>query len=216
MAVTFSNGAMFLTSALANAYPITFSCWFNPSSVTVNQYLMAISSSTTANNYFALQITTTGKAVCLVDSAGTMQSATSTASLTVGTWYHLCAVFQSATSRFIYLNNVSTQSVTSSTPTAGNLNRTVIGGIFNGSTTLAGSVQCKGTMAWAGIWKIDCAASDVSGLFNNASPRLIQPGNLLAYTRLVGTSPDMDLLNAGGWAYSTAQTVAANNLVFFP
>lgn len=207
---------MFIGSALANTYPITFSCFFKPSSFANAQVVMAISSTTNVNTYYALGVNTSGNATCTADAAGTQQVATSSGTLTLGSVSHLCAVFQSATSRFIYLNNASNQSTTSLTPNAANLNRTSIGSFYNGSTSVALSVVSKGVISWGGIWKIDLPPSDVSSLFNNASPRLIQPANLLAYTRLVGTSPDMDLINAGGWTYSSAQTSGTNNLIFSP
>jgi hypothetical protein len=124
-ALGFNGSADYVTKAapVVIAAPFTMSCWFNSSSITASQVLMAVNDNTISNWtawYLSNAGATGGDPIQAISANNnTFTVAASATGYTANTWYHAGAVFLSATSRTAYINGVAgTPNTTSNTPAA--------------------------------------------------------------------------------------------------
>ena len=204
------------SSGVVTALPFSFGCWVNPNA-SPSSGVMGIGSATGGQHMLYDIEIPAGKAVAeaLDNTAGVDdETALSTLTLVAGTWYHVCAVFASTTSRTIYANggNSGTSSV-SVTHTAAALTYTSFGGVQSSGTLFYGNNQ----VAFAGFWNVALSASDVAALAAGAHPTLVRPSALVASADLLGSgSPEPDLVSSTGWTLVGAPTVTANPRIYLP
>jgi hypothetical protein len=92
------------SSALLTAAPFTFAAWVYLNNVTAAPGVFCIQNAG-GTSYFQIWLGgTTYKANAEAGNAGTAGTAIATLTLVASTWYHMCAVFTSATSRTMYVN----------------------------------------------------------------------------------------------------------------
>ncbi len=202
MALTF-DGLNYITkaSALVAAAPMTFACWFNPTSHTADAYIMGITSATsTHSSVFAMKLlTASAKMCCYVSNDGastTDATALATTVLSNATWYHVACVFTSTTSRTCYVNGGnSSTSVVSVSP--GTCDSSYIGDIKFNAIVKPGAI---GSIAFPAFWNVALTATDVLALSSAIGPIRSHPAGLVGYPRLTGgNSPEPDMVSATGW-----------------
>ncbi len=215
MARSFSGSTQYLSKsvAIATVMPISMGSWFNPTTST-GWAVMGIGSAT-ASKTSLYQIWYQNNGQMVAEIIGAVDDATAQPAVTLvnGTWYYICAVFASATSRTMYVNNTAVSSVVSCTPTAADLNRTAIAACFYNGAIQTPSANAQ--MAFPAFWNVALSATDVASLVAGASPRIVRPQGLIGYARLTGgSSPEPDAVSSTGWTLTGAPTVAANPRIY--
>ena len=108
MAITLNGSSQYISKplALVTATPVSMACWFNPAAISVDQILMAITNSASSYDSWDIWFASVNNKFVAETIAGTTDETTATATVvaTTATWYHVCAVYASATSRIIYVN----------------------------------------------------------------------------------------------------------------
>lgn len=119
MALRFElNSYLDAPQAAATAPPLTLSAWCRTPSV-VNIYALAVSSDS-GNDLFGLSAFTDNRVIAVMRSGGAFfNSATTAAAYPINTWFHMAAVFESATLRTAYLNGGSPGSAFDGVPPTG-------------------------------------------------------------------------------------------------
>lgn len=176
--------------AVRNALPVTMACWIYPDLASADA-VMSLSTAGALNS-ISMQITTAGVLrVRSSTTAGTVNSADTTATVSAATWAHIAGVFASTTSRTAYIDGGNAVSNgTSNNPSAASFNTTNIGCRYE--TTRASF--WGGALAEAGIWSAALTAAEIASLSRGVSPLSIRPQSLLAYWPLIGrTDPEIDL-----------------------
>lgn len=126
-----------IPGALISGYPVTLAAWARPLVIDGNVHAICqINASVSANNRNLVRIGLTASNFWAATSAdATAEAVASSAEAVVpGKWYHVCGVFESATSRKIFVNGVlHATETTSRTPAS--QNRTNIGCHYAGAIT---------------------------------------------------------------------------------
>lgn len=189
--------------------PLTLAGWVNPATVTGTNTLVALGASADNNNRFQLRWNANhGSAATQATTTG---EALTTATVSIGTWVHLCAVFASATSRSIYLNGANKVTDATSLVPAG-INRAAVGVLDRLSPGQFGN----GTMAEVACWSAALSDGEVAGLASGVPAFRVLPASLVFYVPLWGiASPEIDLVNSG-LTWTLTGTAAANHAPVAP
>jgi hypothetical protein len=207
---TFASGQrLSKASTVLSAMPMTFAAWVNVSSLANSNGFIGISvSSGTAGSGWHMYSDTTGAIWAdQISSSGGSGSATTTAKLSTGSWFHVAVVFTSTTSRAAYLSgaNKITNATSTSSPTS--LTTTLVGSIYEGAF-----FDCIGSMAFAGIWNVSLSDTDIATLSNSFGPPKVRPDALKSYAPLFsGASPEPDLISSTGYTLTGTPTATAAN-----
>src|SRR5258708_33695062 len=148
-------------AAIVTAMPLSFAVWYKPTNNTGQQSCISICKQTANASYWWLAAQS-GPATARGEQAGGGGQAVSVASLTVGSWNHILAVFTSSTSRDIYLNGVGPVNNATAEATTGVV-ATAIGALFNGSATPI--AFANGDLAYPTIWNVDLNSTDDPNLY---------------------------------------------------
>lgn len=188
--------------------PITLACWFKPSSLDSTDSLISIGDSA-GPGFWRLGTTSADQLFCQKqDNLGSGSGVATLLSplLTVGTWFHCCAVFESNNSRTVYLDG-SNLLLDTTNVTDPNSNRTSIG-IQAGN--LGTPAPADGLIAEVGIWNVSLTPAEIISLAKGFVPRLIRRNSLVLYAPLI-----RDIINLKGLALTaTGTTVADHPRVF--
>lgn len=203
-----TNQYLRVGSAVVTSAPLTLACWFNCDSATVSGILVSITNSGVSGNFtrFALAAagTVTGDPLRIfaTDTIGNSGNADTTSGYTTGTWHHGCGVFESTTSRSVYIDGGSSATNTTSiTPTL--LDRTNIGVQFvQSSGGTSGSSFFDGKIAEVGIWNAALTTAEVASLAKGMTCDKVRPQSLVFYAPLVRNLQDarggLAITNNGG------------------
>jgi hypothetical protein len=200
-----SSNRIGITAALVTGAPCTLACWFNSTSLTANQNLIALVDLPNSN-YIGLAASGTraGDPV-IAYVGGALALASSSTGYSANTWQHAAGVFTSSTSRAAFVNGGSKgTNTTSVTPTS--LVSTALG-MFNA----AGSDSMLGALAEVGIWNVALTDDEVASLAKGFSPDQIRPQSLIAYLPLVRTAQD---IKGNAWTTAGTLTVADHPRVY--
>lgn len=214
MALTFNGTSQYISrsGAILSAAPMTFACWFNPASTTVNSCLINIASQSTNTTYFMLYADSSATLTARTVAASSGSSSVTTGTLTVGTWAHCAAVFASSTSRTAYLNGTAATPSTISLTPSFNSPITAIGANFSGNTTAVSLMN--GTAAWPAIWNIALSSSDITALAGGLHPLRVHPEALVSCPMLQGNSPEIDIVSSTTWTTTASPVLAANPSIY--
>jgi len=216
MARTFSGTAQYLSkgAALVAAVPMTFAgfAYFNAplqDAIIVGQGIPTGTAGPGCHIYHnAGQHWFEAEAFGDVDD----ETAHTTTSPGLITWYHVAAVFASNTSRQMYLNGVQEGTSAVAVSLAGTMTDTRIGNIclnLTGFTML-------GAISMAAVWNAALTAPEILALSQGISPKLIRLSALKGYCRMLGGfSPEPDLIG-GSWTLVGAPTYSADPRIFNP
>ena len=218
MARTFTVNTNYLSTTLlaAIAMPLTISVWVNRPILTDGPLVVQVGDSG-GNNYFGITFGGGGPNPYILLETNVSSSATDDAqgstAMSATTWTHLCGIWASATSRTSYLNGTGAGTGSTSHSPTGTLNKAWIG-LQNYNGTLYGGNE---SLAFFGLWSVALSATDVASLAAGASPKLVQPSNLVAYCRVDGiVSPEPDLIIPAGWTVTGTPPAVAQPRIFKP
>lgn len=150
-----------LEEAVVTDYPLTLSCWFNSDSDSAAQYPMWIGDKDSSTEFLAcIQLAghQAGDYIAAVVSHGSIHRAISTKGYTAGQWHHACAVFESSSSRTIYIDGGNEGTNTTSVIPVG-ADRTALG-----KSGDASPVEFDGKLALAMIHRRGLSAEEAREL----------------------------------------------------
>ena len=187
------------TSLASLTFPFTISCQFNPTNITQNMVLAAISDSTGANRAVMVLGGALAGDPIRIDVLGG-GAADSTAAFTANAWQHACGVWTSTTSRTVYLNGGN--SSTSTVSVVQQITDRVIIGMRTSSSV--NGLFMDGLIAEVGIWNAALTAAEIASLAKGMTCDKIRPQNLVFHAPLV-----RDLIDAKGGRAITNNNGAA-------
>lgn len=203
------------TNAVISALPCTLAAWgyadFEDGTPKAGALLSVGGTGTTERLAIYMRAETSNNVVgASHKDATTNGEAFSTTERSINTWHHVCGVFNSTTSRDIYLDGGSKGSNTTSVslPT---LDDTRIGCLNNSGAAISGYV------AEAAIWNVALTAAEISALASGYSPLLIRPGSLVYYPQLIGRiSPEIDIVGGYDMTLNGSPTTANHPPIIYP
>lgn len=206
-----SSEYLSVASTPVAAAPLTMACWFrNPTTVVGTQVLFSLMNSGAANDGFFLEKNGSNlKATTIAGgSAAAAQPATSIA--TANTWFHLAAVFASATDRRAWVNGAAkATNATSKTPSG--VNSVIIGARGGSSVTSFAGAR----IAEVGLWNVALLDEEIAALGAGMSPLKMRSASLVGYWPVWGLhSPEIDLTSgARSMTLSGSPSIADGPLV---
>lgn len=193
-------------------FEISMACWFKTDDLTLEQDLMSIADSATNNEEFALVFdgeSGSGEPiVTLARAGGVSTSASTSTSASVDTWHHACGTWESATSRWAYLDaGGADESTTSNTPTS--IDRMAIGARARSSD----SKHMSGAIAEAAMWNTTLTPTEVTMLALGLAPYLVRPANLVFYMPMVRDN-DVDIIGGISFTPQASPTISDHPRIF--
>lgn len=179
-----SNSNFLSAPSVIGALPVSMSCWYNGASGATSALvtLSAIGSNGSQLRLW-LNLAAGGKYEAVsVTSGSTFAQATSTGTVSVGTWQHVGAVFASTTDRRVFLDGSKDTDSTSNDPDAASWDTIGIGILRGGSDLSA----MNGDLAEVAMWDIALSDNDMVALASGLSPLSIRPDGLVHYWPLHG------------------------------
>jgi hypothetical protein len=182
-----SSDAMEFGSAPVAAVPLTICAWVRPAAAVIS-VVAAISTHTGAASRFQLNFNAslwTFQAVAVDDAAVSAFSEVSFSG-SLGSWYHVAAVYASSTNRTAYVNGtagaVSSTSIVTAAPTRFNIGGRYSGGVLGGFF--------NGAIAEVSLYNAALTPDEIIALYDGFRPDLIRPRNLILYPDLIRTLRD--------------------------
>lgn len=183
----YSDTSFLRASAVVTAAPLTMAAWAKTSILATAQNIIGLFKSTAATDLdqFIVRVGVGNNIIARTGDAASVNSSTSSGTITANTWFHAGGVFASATSRIAYLNGVAaTADTTSRTPSG--IDRTSIGNQDNTAQGKAWGIAGIGDIAEAAVWNVALTAGEMAALAAGTNPRQIRPANLVGYWPLFG------------------------------
>lgn len=172
-----------LARAVVTAPPMTFACWFNPTSNDTEMTLVIAGTASSANHKFKILGAFPSPGVIRCSSQATTEAAAVTTGQTYSgnLWNHAAGTITSNTARAAYLNggNKGTDT-TNKSPNAPNT--TGIGTQYQ--TSNGHSETMDGLMFDVAIWSAALTDGEVLALARGIRPRFIRPMSLVGYWTL--------------------------------
>lgn len=186
--------------------PMSVSAWgYTPASGADSDSLFCLGDSGVVadRSQFNLRISTSLKPVWqTTNPAGGYSEAIHGTSVPTNTWYHVCGVELTTSSRQIYLNGVAGTADTSAcVPT--NVNRMIIGAQKN----LAQGFSANGRLAHIALWNVALSVDEIGELAAGASPLLVRPQSLQCYWPLWGDLDASERDLVGGYTMTKTGVV---------
>lgn len=203
-----SSQQLTLASAILTGPPLTFACWYRPTTSAAQQTFVSVQDASSAANFHDLSMGATGHIQARsFDTGANLFTAVSTGAVTNGTWAHAACTMSTLSNRVAYLNGVAGTADTNTSAAAG-LVITRVGGQGSGNFT-------NGDLAEVGIWNVVLTQNEITALSAGVPPWLVRPSSLLAYWQLPGNDspePDWNLLTAhNALTLSNAPTLSNSN-----
>ncbi len=182
MAYEFNGSNQYANTASTpvTAAPLTLACWFFANNTTADHTLVSVNGSS-SSTYFQLQAagSVAGDPVRAV-TFSSLAIAASTSGFSASTWSHAAGVFESSTSRTVYLNGGSSATNTAiSTPAS--IVRISIG-VISWNTPVN---YANGRVAEVGIWNAALTAAEIASLADGMTCDKVRPQSLVFYAPLV-------------------------------
>jgi len=204
------------SSPVVTAAAFTMACWANAASDPAGSAtLISLNNNTGAIHYFHLGVRfqDAGNPVRFTTVAtGASGAATTSTGVTVGTWFHGCAVEESTTARAAFLNGGS-EGTNASNLTPNGINTQAVGRWPSSTPAL----YWDGDLAEAAIWNVALSDADVAIAAKSVSPLLApHPESLVFYCPIIGSySPEIDVIGSINMTV-TGATKSAHPRVFYP
>lgn len=210
------------------AYPFSMACWFKPVSH-VNGSLIGLGSDAPSDGYVFLHTRSTGQVRAQNDDGAISANAVSAGSARLGEWNHAVGIWESSTSRKIYLNYNDTATNTTSVAFASRtgLNTVSIGALGGLRANLSlpnPNNFANSEIALPAIWADVLSDAEVSALFSGALPQQIRRRGLRYQPDLVnlgvsdGAMSNIVLVDANGslpWSSLDRITVKSQRKTFY-
>jgi len=166
----------------ANAYPVSFACWFKTDTDAADQELIGFGHGSLSRNLsLRLRDTPDSDVIAFVNNAAGYSFAGSSISFSKNVWQHAVAVFASSTVRYVFLNggNIGFSSTSRTFPVG--MNSTHIGARYRSG---AYSLYMSGPIAEPAIWNTSLTAEDAAVLGSGYCPLFVKTANLVRYLPL--------------------------------
>jgi len=180
------NGTQFLSTASfpVATTPCTMAVWFNANNTTSRHSLLTIGRDNWAdtNSFFSIMARgdVAGAPIRLVVTGVGTGNTDSTAGYSANTWNHACGVFQSSTSRTIYLNGGN-----SATSTVSRATTVLSPALRIGEFLSTNPFKMNGMLAEVGIWSAALTAAEIASLAQGMTCDKVRPQSLVFYAPLV-------------------------------
>ena len=173
-----------MASAPVTAVPLTIGVWFYPDTISGRYSLVSINSSNVSTGGFfniSARGDLAGDPIRINTDINGTSAVNSTISYNANSWNHACGVFQSNSSRTVYVNGqASGTSSASFSPT--NISLVNIGFFSN----VAGAqAYMSGLIAEVGIWSAALTAAEIASLAKGMTCDKVRPQSLVFYAPLV-------------------------------
>lgn len=187
MARAFTSGQyLTVASVPVTAVPLTLAAWVKPAAVAADQCFLALENSASNVNFFKLMYRGAGGGVSANHrSTASGGSEAFSSALSAGAMQHVCAVFETNSSRSAYMNGGAKGTNTAANSTPSSINLLSIGRANSNGTPEDFFV---GDAAEFVIWGAALTDSEVAALGARVSPLLVRPAALLFYARLAGVA----------------------------
>jgi hypothetical protein len=178
-----SNQYFNTASTPVTTYPLTLSCWFNPTS--------GSGVAETVCGLFANEANGAGILVTIRKVSGNPRlgfgtyiagnfSEAQSGNLSTATWYHGAGVIESSTSKYVYVNGVRTQNTTTmGTPST--LNSVSIGAVNRPTPEELLNSSC----AEIGLWNVALSQAEITSLAKGMPCYLVRPQSLKFYAPII-------------------------------
>jgi hypothetical protein len=207
--VTGSTQYLTRTGAARSTRPLSMAVWAKPTTIVANSCLWAVLNSDGITGGWYLRVGGGGQARLMDYDNPTVVDALSTATFTAGAWAHVAGTTDAA-ANIVYLNGVGSSPLTPTARSTVASPRTDVGALF---ATPSMGFFWDGDLAEIGVWNVVLTPTEVAQLAAGKSPALVQPGALVAYYKLLGTSsPEPDekggtALTVTGATFATHPTI---------
>jgi len=182
------------------SFPFAISLWFNPTALNLDMVLASIADASSENNFHALLLKGT-LGTNFVHALSDNAAAISTGGMvTTDTWYHVLGVWESASSRKIYLDGTN-EGTDSTAKMITGIDTLTVGRLGK----LTPSNPTQGRVGQLAIWNLSTVFTPEErtqlGIVG-VSPLLIRANELISYTPMPGidTDPVVDVI--GGFHLS--------------
>ncbi len=188
-----SNKYLSTASAPASGSPTTMACWFQRQSLGANQAVVSFGDiAGTHRNQLNCRIGSSPAfaiEAIAIGASGTVRATTGSAT-TLAQWDHACAVYNSSTSRFAYLNGVASPEDTAN---CGSQNAATGLQIAARVASNSAANHSDSLIAEVGIWSAALTAAEIASLAKGMTCDKVRPQSLVFYAPLV-----RDLIDAKG------------------
>ena len=182
--------------------PFTLACWFNSTTVTVNQYLVTLCPASGNAWGISAHGGLAGDPILAIQTGASTYSTTSAYS--ANTWTHACGVFNSSNSRTAYKDGSAGTTSTTSEAGVTAATQVIIGSVrFFG----AFSQYLNGLIAEVGIWNAALTAAEIASLADGMTCDKVRPQSLVFYAPLVRDLQDV----RGGLTITNNNTATVAN-----
>lgn len=195
-----------VAEAPVTTYPFSVSFFFRPTTVGAAQTMFWLGNTAVANDYFSVELDATDHLIIHArDGVGSNELTPTVATVTVNTWHHAMAIFESATSRRISLDGgVEASGTDNITPDNTN------GLAFGRHSTSAPGSYYDGHLMWAAIWDVAFANGEYEILSERKCPLYFRRDNLVDFYLLIN-SEDVDVVNRRALTANNTPTTSTNN-----
>jgi len=177
--------------------PLTIACIANLDNITAQHYLVSFGDTAGNTNYLALiakgDVAGDPIRAAYVTGGSPVQADTSTG-YSLGTDHHVCAVFESTTSRSVYIDGGSKGTDTTSKDYPSGIDAMAVGRLERSSP----AAYTNGRVSHVAIWNVALTDGEVAALAAGASPLTVRAQSLVAFWPIIGNnSPEIDIV--GGY-----------------
>jgi len=159
-------------------YPFTLECWVRLDTIGISQSLVLLSKTGVANIFWGLRFVAVTQKFSVLTRNTTNYETSGTTTVTPNTWYHVAGVFESDTSRTLYVNGVSEATQTDSV-TFDSTSLKVLMGLLRTSSPAA---YLNGNLSDVRVWNTARTAQEIADNYNK---RLIgNESGLVGYWKL--------------------------------
>ena len=157
-------------SSVSTAWPVTMTCWVKLDSFNTSTF-MAQSDVSATNQFFGFgHVSDSGNDVLRIYNYNTIfNDARGTTVISTGQWYHLTAVFESNTSKKLYLNGVLEATITTNTAFPTGIDTMSISSFQRDSP----GAYLDGNIACAMVYNKALSAAEITQNYNALKNRFI-------------------------------------------
>jgi len=192
MAYDFNGTNQYLSTASspASGVPMTIAAWVRREAVASDRVIVSVAqASGTHRNQ--MQVRAGGSPAWGVEAIAIGATTTSRATASATTqdqWDHGCAVYNSATSRFAYLNGVASAEDTTN---VGSQNAATSIQVAARTASNSTSLYFDGQLAEVGIWNVALTTEEIASLADGMTCDKVRPQSLVFYAPLVRNLQDV-------------------------